>query len=189
MEYSDKEDIKGDFMVVALGSSTLVVKDIQNQAYQNLLAMGTNPAYAPFINLKNLFKKAVEASHIAPADIMNTEAEIQKAIQAAAQQQQPDPRVVAAEKRAESDQMRTQAMVHMNEQSLAAKQQMTDQQLETTRQIAQMDHESSLMKYAHQRQDTLDNIRAQLAQTGIKERVKQDMQANEIQLKGATGAD
>lgn len=187
MEYSEKSEIKGDFQVVALGSSTLVVRDIQNQAYQNLLAMGTNPAYSVFINTKKLFMKALEASHIAPRDIMNTEAEIQEALQRAAQQQQPDPRIVAAEKRAESDQMRTKAMLDMNAQTLQSKQAIANDQLSVQERIAQLDHESSLMKLAHQRQDTLDNIRSQLAQTSMKERVKQDMHAAELQAEAARG--
>lgn len=186
MEYSDKEFIKGDFQVVALGSSTLVVKDIQNQAYQNLLAMGTNPAYSPLINLKKLFEKAIESSHIAPRDIMNTDAEIQAALQRAAAQAQPDPRIVAAQKKAESDAMRTQAMVQMNRDTLSSKSQLSQEQIAAQERIAGLSHEANLQKADTIRQNALDASRTQLATTGIKERVKQDMQANELQVNGAT---
>ena len=42
MAYNEKDDIKGDYQVDARGSSALLVRDIQNQAYTQLLAAAAN---------------------------------------------------------------------------------------------------------------------------------------------------
>jgi hypothetical protein len=186
MEYSDKDAIKGDFQVVALGSSSLVVRDIENQAITNMLALGTNPAYAPLLDLKKLFAKALKAQHIDPVDVMKTDAEIAKAIQAQSQQQ-PDPRVVAAQARAEADKARTQAQVEMNTQTLTTKQQIAAQQADHATQSLQMEHELEMMRIASKQNISLEQVRANLAAVGIKERAKQDMQALDMHLNAATG--
>lgn len=185
MEYGEDAECKGDFNIVALGSSALVVRDIQNQAYTNLLAMGTNPAYAPLINLKNLFTKALEAQHIDPHDVMNTDQEIQAALQRAAQQQ-PDPRVVAAQMRSEADKERTQAQMAMSQQTLAAKAQQGDADRQVQLSVAQLSAETEKEKIAQHAQQAIDTHRVSLATTGITERSKQDMQARELSMAAAT---
>lgn len=188
MEYSDREEIKGDFQVVALGASALVVRDIQNQAYTQMLTMGSDPTYAPFINQKKLFQKALEAMHIIPSDVMNTDAEIQAALERASQQQQPDPRVVAAQMRAQSDQQRTEAQKAMNSETNQVKQSIAAANNETTQHVAQMQLELDHNKLAVQQQQHTDTARVSLATVGIRERSAQDMQAREMELKSATGS-
>lgn len=45
MQYSEREDIKGDFQVDVRASSALVERDAQQQFLLNLLSASTNPAY------------------------------------------------------------------------------------------------------------------------------------------------
>lgn len=187
MEYSEKEDLKGDFMVVALGSSTLVVRDIQNQAYQQLLTISQQPPYASLVNHKKLFVKALEGWHLGQADVMNTDKEIQDAAQRAAQQQQPDPRVVAAEKRAESDQARTQAQLAMSRETNETKKAIADATLALQERIAMLENENQGLKLQQADRQSLEGHRVTLATTAIKERAKADMQANEISLAASKG--
>lgn len=185
MEYSDRDDIKGDYQVIAMGSSELVVRDIQNQAYVQMLAMGSNPVYAPFINLQKLFKAGLKAQHINPDDIMNSPAEIQQALQRQAQSQQPDPRLAAAEKRADADMQRTQAQVQMNQETLQAKRDIANAEMELTMKTLEIQREIEMMRLSQKENLTLEQIKAQLAAVAIRERSKQDMQANEIHVNGA----
>lgn len=187
MEYSEKEAIKGDFLVVALGSSSLVVRDIQNQAFNEMLQLATNPAFAPLINLKKLYERALRSKHIDPADIMNTDEQIAQIQQAAAQNQQPDPRIEAAKLRADADRERTAAQVQMNEQTLQAKQSMEQNSSSVRMQELQMQREIAMMQLAQKEGLTLQQIKAQLAMTAITERTKQDMQAREMDMKATTG--
>ncbi len=173
--------------MVALGSTHLVVRDIQNQAITQMMALATNPAYASLINLKKLFERALKAQHIDPADIMNTEAEIKAAADRAAQNQQPDPRLAAAQVRAEADKDRTQAQVQMNEISVRAKHEAAMAEHQLRRETLQMEREIEMMKLANKENVSLEQIRANLAAVGIKERTKQDMQATEIKLAQTRG--
>ena len=182
MEYSSNDEIKGDFSIVALGTSALVVRDIQNQAITNMLALGGNPTFAPLINLKKLFEKALKAQHIDPTEVMNTDAEIAEIQQRAQQNQQPDPRVVAAQARSQADMQRTQAQVEMNRETLQTKQETAMQELQLRRELAQMAKDTEMLKLAQQSNLTLEQIRASLASTGIKERSKQQMQQRDIEL-------
>lgn len=185
MEYSDREDIKGDYQVNALGSSALVVRDIQNQALVQMLALGSNPTYSIFLNLKKLFEKALKAQHIDPSDVMNTEAEIQAAQQRQAAAQQPDPRLAAAEKRAEADMQRTNAQVQMNTATLQTKENIAQADMQLRLKTLEVEREIEMMRMSQKENVSLEQIRATLAAVAMKERSAQDMQAAEIHVRGA----
>lgn len=185
MEYSEREDIKGDYQVVALGASELVVRDIQNQALVQMLALGSNPTYAIYINLQKLFEKALRAQHIDPSDIMNSPAELQAALQRQAQNHQPDPRLAAAETRANADINRTQAQVQMNTETIQAKKDIAEGQMQLELESLKVQREIEMMRLAQKENLTLEQIRAQLAAVAIQERSKQDMAANKLHIQGA----
>jgi hypothetical protein len=185
MEYSEREDIKGDYQVVALGASELVVRDIQNQAIVQLLAMGSNPVYAVYINKQKIFEKALRAQHIEPSDIMNTPAEVQAELQRQQQNQQPDPRLAAAEKRADADIQRTHAQVQMNDATLETKKTIAQAELQVELESLRIQREIEMMRLAQKENLTLEQIRAQLAAVAIQERSKQDMAANKLHIEGA----
>lgn len=50
MQLNPREDIKGDYNVVAFGSSALVAKEVQSEAYAKALDVSRQPEYAPYIN-------------------------------------------------------------------------------------------------------------------------------------------
>jgi hypothetical protein len=189
MEFSPNENIKGDFNVIALGSSALVVRDIQNQAMQQMLTVATNPAFAPLINLKKLYEKTLKAQHIDPVDVMNTDAEILQNMQNAAQNQQPDPRVIAAEARAKADEDRTAAQVKMNEETLANKHDIAMQDLQFRRDNLEIERQIEMLKLANKEKVSLESIRASLAAVSIKVRSEQDMHATDKHVELATGGD
>ena len=99
MQFSTKPHIKGDFEVDAVGSSTLLVREIQAQ---NLVALGTmftqNPRFAPLVKDMPLAREIARA-HLIPADrILLNETEYEDYLaEMAAQAEQPDPEIVRLE--------------------------------------------------------------------------------------------
>lgn len=93
---NDPDDrIKGDFDIDARGSSTLVERDIQNQAMMNLANIVQSPRYSPLLKEREELKAILKAFKINPDDLMKTEDQVQKDLQN--QPPQQDPRIVSAE--------------------------------------------------------------------------------------------
>jgi len=179
MLYNPKNEIKGDFSIDARGSSALLVRDIQNQAFLSLLQAGANPTYGVFLDLKKLFEKALQAQHIDPQDIMASDAEIQQRQQAQQQaaQQQQNPAIQVAQIKAQSEAQRTQA----NAQAEQLKSQ-------TVLQQAQLDHAVEIEKLQAQKEIlmltlaskenvSLEQIRAELAKTVINTNTQKELGA------------
>jgi len=85
MQNSDKEDIKGDFEVDARGSSALLVKETQTHALMNLMITAQQPIFSELTKHAELYRKAVQAQHITPDDIVKTNEEIE------AEKNKPNP--------------------------------------------------------------------------------------------------
>lgn len=178
MAYSDKDEIKGDMDVDARGSSALLVRDIQNQAFTNLLAAGGNPIYAPFINPKKLFEKALQAQHVQPQDIMWTDEEFKANQKKMAENPPPkDPRIEAAT-------ITAQARVKEAEQRAETQGAILSARMEEM----MMERELRILRMAQERNMTFDQIKAELAGTAMKLRTQRDLAENETQLRLTTGA-
>ena len=190
MLYDDDEAIKGDFQIDARGSSSLLVRDIQNQAFLNLLAAGANPIYGVYLDTEKLFKKALQAQHIDPTDVFKSDEEIEKIKEAQKQPQQNavDPRVQAGQLRAEME-LKKAEMVNQGELAdIEARKQMSQQDAEFRMQELQMQREIAMLKLSTDQHLSLEQIKAQLANTAIKERGKKELFAAEQRLKLAAGS-
>lgn len=175
MEYDPDPSIKGDFQVVALGSSSLVVRDIQNQALMQLLQLAANPIYAPLVNSDKLFRKVLQAQHLDPAEVMNTEAEVAAIKEAQARAQQEggnDPRIAAAMARAKSDAERTVSQERVAMATIQQKQQALQLDLQAEREKLLLQRELEMLKMANDRGLTIEQIKAALAQATMKEQTK-----------------
>jgi hypothetical protein len=85
MQNSDIEDIKGDFEIDARGSSALLVKETQTQALLNLMSVSLQPIYTDLTKHPELYRKAIQAQHLNPDDIVKTNDELE------AEKNKPDP--------------------------------------------------------------------------------------------------
>lgn len=192
MMYNENEELKGDFSIDARGSSALMVRDIQNQAFLNLLAAGANPVYGQYLDTQKLFEKALQAQHIDPAEVLKPEAEIEKMkeqqMMAAQQGGQEDPRIAAAKIRAESDMAKTQAQNEGDMAELQTRLQIAQANIAARRENQQMQREIEMLKLANTQNLSLEQIKAQLANTAIKERGKKELFAAEQRLKLVSGS-
>ncbi len=192
MLYNEDSSIKGDFSIDARGSSTLIVRDIQNQAFMQLLAAAANPIYAKYIDPKKLFERSLQAQHVDPAEIFRPEEEIEAIIdaerQAAQQGQAEDPRIAAAKIRAETDVQRVQAQNQGDILELQTRLQIAQEAIRARREERQQMIELEMLKMANAQNMTLEQIKAKLGETAIRERSKQNLFAAERRLKMQMGS-
>jgi hypothetical protein len=189
MLYSKKQDIKGDFDVDARGASALLVRDIQNQAFLNLLAAAANPVFSKFVDPKKIFKKAVQAQHVDPAEIMFTEAEIKANEEAAANApQEQNPQLQVAQIRTDGDLKKAELVQASDMKELELKLLMAREDREFQREMKEMTLNIEMVKLAQTKELTLDQIKAKLAESSMKERNKKELYNAEAQLRVTTGA-
>lgn len=191
MLYNEDEEIKGDFQIDARGSSALLIRDIQNQAILNLLAAAANPVFGMYIDPQKLFEKALQAQHIDPAEIFKSPEEIEQIKEQqkqAATQQPPDPRIAAAQIRAQADAQRMQAQNQGDMAELNVRLAIKQADIAARREELGMQRELEMLKLANSQHLTLEQIKAKLADTAIRERGKRELFAAEQRLKLVAGS-
>lgn len=192
MMYNEDEEIKGDFTIDARGSSALVVRDIQNQSFLNLLAAGANPIYGMYLDTQKLFEKALQAQHIDPAEVFKPEEEIEQIKeaqkQAAAAGPAPDPALAVAQVRAQAEMQKVQAQNQGDLQELQVRQQIAAQEADLQIMQLQMTREIEMLKLSNSQNISLESIKAKLADTAMKERSRKELFAAERELALKTGS-
>lgn len=179
MQYSEKEEIKGDYEVDARGSSVLMVREMQAQ---NLMTLAMNfaahPVFGPMTKGAELYRKVVQAHHISEDDVVMTDDDIQamqqQMAEAAAQQQQgaaasaaQDPSVLQAQHQAKLEQLAFER--------------------ETKLMMADIDREIQLYKLAEQGKLTMAQLEAKLTEKAMTIRADREAQEREVQVKTAWG--
>ena len=192
MMYNEDEEIKGDFTIDARGSSALVVRDIQNQSFLNLLAAGANPIYGMYLDTQKLFEKALQAQHIDPAEVFKPEEEIEQIKemqkQAAAAGPPPDPAMAVAQVRAEAEMQKVQLQNQGDLQELQVRQAIAAQEADLQIMQLEMTREIEMLKLSNSQNISLEKIKAQLADTAMKERSRKELFAAERDLALKTGS-
>lgn len=169
MQYSDKEEIKGDFQIDARGSSVLLVRDLQQQMLAKLLAAVDHPVFGRYIDPEKLFRKLLESGHVPPSDVMRTKEEIAQ-LESQQQQAAPPVQVQVAQIRAQADVERTK----IDTESERVNQQMRMQQASDNAAARlhemQLERDTLVLKLAHERGLSIEKIKADLAKAVIQER-------------------
>jgi len=189
MMYNEDEEIKGDFSIDARGSSALLIRDIQNQAFLNLLAAGANPVYGVYLDTQKLFEKALQAQHIDPKDVFKSEDELEKIKeqQKNPQQAAPDPAMAVAQLRGQIEMEKAKAQNAGDMAELQVRQGIAQQEGEIRMAEMQLTREIEMLKMANNQNLTLEQIKAKLADTAMRERGKKELYAAEANLKMTTG--
>jgi hypothetical protein len=157
-----------------------------------LLAAATNPVYSKYIDPRKLFERSLQAQHVDPAEIFKPDEEIEALLEAernAAQQgQTEDPRVAAAKIRAQTDVQRVQAQNEGDALELQTRLQIAQEGITARREERQQMIELEMLKLANAQNLSLEQIKARLGETAIKERSKQNLFAAERRLKMQMGS-
>lgn len=99
MQFSKKDEIKGDFNVDARGSSVLLVREVQSQNLMHLIQLaGSNPLLAAMLKIRQAFRKLVQSMMIPADELVKSDDEMDSDEQKVAQQPPPpDPEATKAD--------------------------------------------------------------------------------------------
>ena len=133
--------IKGDYEIDARGSSALLEKDIQGQAWLNLANVTNNPRYTPHLKEREELKMVLKAFKVDPELVLKPEDQVaQEAQEAAEQGGAQDPRIAVAEMNMQAKQMDIEARrealqmeMQLSKSDMETKQQNTAYQIERER--------------------------------------------------------
>lgn len=192
MEYGEDDSAKGDFQIVARGSTALVERDIQSQEMINVLQLSANPIYKK--NPAKAMDEFLKSRRFDPAAFDYTEAELKELQQ---QQPAPAPQIEAAQIRAKADAERTDKQIKAQLQVAQMTNQTAQQRIitDTDRdtiyvqaeaQSNQMQHaakmeelatrrELALLDYANREKVSLEQVKSDLAQTAMKLNLQREL--------------
>ena len=128
---------------------------------------------------------ALQAQHVDPAEVFKSDEEIEQLLeqqQQAAQEGPADPRIMAAQIRAQTDMQRVQAQNQGDLAELQTRLQIATMNQNMRREELQMTREIEMLKMSNQQNISLETIKAKLAETAIKEHGKKELYAEKEQL-------
>jgi hypothetical protein len=122
MQFNPKEEIKGDMQVEARGTSALLVRELQSQ---NLMVMterwSSHPVLSLAMDIYSTMRMTIQSLSINPDDVLGTKDEFEAKLKQQAESAQQDPRIVAAQTLAASNEkiagIRTQGALQVAEAS------------------------------------------------------------------------
>ena len=191
MQNHPDDAIKGDFDVDARGTTALLVKELQTQ---QLMAFGNfyaHPTFGPILAPKaaNMLRRVAESLRLTPDDVVPTDEEIQAQAAAAAQQQPPmPPQLQVAQIRADAEMKRAEAQAAADQNDMNVRLQLAEQDHAYKIQALQLEREIEMLRLAATKELTLEQIKAKLAETTIKETSKKQLFSAEQELKMRTGS-
>lgn len=98
MQFSDKEEIKGDYEVEARGSGVLLVRAMQAENLMMIAnSFGDHPTYGPLLKHKAIMDLIFRALMVPTDDITKTEREVAEDVKKAAEQPNPELQAMQAE--------------------------------------------------------------------------------------------
>jgi len=170
--YGEDEAVKGDFRIIAHGSTALYERDAQNQAIIQMAPLVQNPAFG--INPKKWIEEAFKAQKLDPKRFQYTEDEAKKMEEAAKQNPPEDPQVTVAKARGEMELAKVKAQNEADAEKFKAEQAAmeADRTYKTTEaekdralqlELKQMDYQMRLMEYAEKKNMQLADVKTELA--------------------------
>ena len=158
MQFSQKDEIKGDYNVHARGSSVLLVREIQAQ---NLMLLATqasvHPVLGTHLKIREVLKRLVQSMMLSSDDLLKTQAELEAdlaAEQEAAQNAPEDPALIKLQLDQQTAQMNAELKMAIAQMSAQSK-----------LQSDQMRIEADIMKLVAQRQITMEQAQAKIAES------------------------
>ena len=174
---------KGDFQCRAIGASSLIHRDRRALALQNVVApMANDPGFG--LSKERLGTEILRGLQVSPETVQMTDDEKK----AAAEQPAPvDPRIEAANIKAQSDQAREQSRRESEELERQFKAEQAERQRIVDQAIAEMEVQIQVLESSNQANLRIEEIRAALADTAMALKTKRDLFAAERQFAVTSG--
>jgi hypothetical protein len=182
MQFSPKPEIKGDYEVVARGSSVLLVREMQAQ---NLVAVATmfgdHPVYGPMIRQDELLKAIFRAFMISADQIVKSEREWKADMEA--QDEGGDPALQIAN--LEADLKREE--FGLREKELQAKVEVANMEADSKREVANLGFEAKMNALAEAMNMSREELEARLRMKGAEIDAQERGLAVETAMANRTG--
>lgn len=172
---------KGDFSINARGSSSLVERAIQDETIERMGAIVENPIFG--VNPKKWFEEYAKSKRLNPRIVQYTPQEQEEmdsqpppaapAVEAAKIRAESAERIAAGNQQVTAERIR----VDTDRDTVYAQAENERARVESEgrREELIVRRELELLKYANQRQITLDQVKAQLAETAAKVQLQRDL--------------
>lgn len=191
MLYSDDDSCKGDFNIVALGSTAFYQRDAANQAIMQLLEASANPSFN--LDPDKLMMEVLKMNKISPDRVRLTDEQIQKK---QASPPPPPPELQVAQMKIEGDMKKAQltqssdmaeitAKAKANSDEMSMKLQMAADERDHELKMKDMELQIKMMEFAQAREMSLDSIKAELAGTTMKLRTQKELSYADMDHKQA----
>lgn len=164
------DDCKGDFTIVAHGSTVMVERAIQDQAIAQMGAIVLNPAFG--LNPKKWIAEMMKSKKLDPMQMQYTEEEQAKLAQIPPPKA---PQVQAAEINAQATLQRAKLDSDRDTQNLQAQTERTQLEREMRMEEMRLNERLEMLKYANQRQISIDEVKAGLADTAMRLAVEKQL--------------
>lgn len=182
MQFSAKEEIKGDYDVQARGSSVLLVREMQAQNLMMIAQMfGDHPIYGPMLKHGDLLRQIFKAHMISSDEIVKSDREVTKDV--ADQQEKPDP--MAAVEQAKVDAMMRE--MELRREEMQHKGELANMEWDMRMKIAQMGHDSTMEAIAQKLNMSREQLDAKLQGQQMDADGKDRRMAVEVGMADKTG--
>lgn len=173
MQYNDREDIKGDFNADARGTSVLMARDEQSKALVGVFKLKGDPDVDREVDWSKAVRQLCQSMRL---DILKSDADKEKDEEAEKNQGQPaDPKLQAAQIRAEGDLQKAQMIQQSGQQELEFKAQEAERQRQFEAKMKEMDLQMKMMEFAEVRGLELDKIKADLTKEASKQNLMREL--------------
>ncbi len=190
MQYNPKEEIKGDMIIEARGTSVLLVKDATFTSLMQMMALRADPEASIIIKWEEVIKQLIQARHL--QDVLKSDDEIAQAREELKQQPPPvAPAVEAAKIRVDGDIQKAQLIQQSDVQEIELRKTETEQEFAFKLQQLEQDHANKLelkkleiqmkmMELAQAQQVSLESIKAALADTSMRLGVQKELHYTDL---------
>lgn len=193
MQYSEKEEIKGDLVIIARGSSALLEREAQTEKLIGLMKMA--PAMGGLVKVDAVARKLVQSMNLSADELVMTEEEIkQRQAQMQGQPQQPSPEQMKMQLEQAKLQLESQKMqINAQNEQMDFQTEQTRQKLVADRavldsQIEQQKMQMELQKMANERDISVDQLKVQLGMKKMELDSDEKKLAAEIEIKQIFGS-
>lgn len=157
MQYSEKEEIKGDYEIDARGSSVLLVREIQQQNLALIVDTFTeHPTYGPMLNEREAFEHLLKANMLPVNELLRSRSEYEAELER--RRNTPAPEVQAAQIEAQDRERERELRM----QEMQSKERMAQQEWEARMQIAQLEFDREMHRIAESLNMKVEDLKAKL---------------------------
>lgn len=194
MLYSDKEEAKGDYLIDARGSSTLVERDLQQQSILQMGALVMNPAFE--LSPSKWIQETLKSQKLDPKRFTLDDEEKARMAQ---QQPAPPPQVIAAQIRAQAQLEAKKIDAAVTEKRIAVEvdrdtvyvQSQTERdraEFEQSHRELLLKRELALLEYANQQKISLEQIKKDLTIESARLNTQKELAGADHAMQVATAA-